>query len=145
MKDHNYYINEAIKEAQKADQLEEIPVGAIVVDKEGKIIGRGYNKKEKTYNVISHAEIEAITKANKKIKNWRLIDCTMYVTLEPCEMCKKVIEEAKIIKIYYLLDNNSLIKEKAQLEKIDNKEMISKYKTLFDESFKKIRKIFPGK
>jgi len=145
MKDHDYYIKEALKEAYKADKIEEIPVGAVVVDKEGKIIGRGYNKKELKHSVISHAEIEAITKANKKINNWRLIDCSLYVTLEPCNMCKKVILESKITKVYYLLDNNSDTNIKCEFNKIESRNVLNEYSLLFDNSFKKMRKIFPGK
>ena len=96
MKTDEYYMREAIKEALKAYELDEIPVGAVIVDNNGKIIGRGHNIKESSYKTIGHAEVEAITSANKKIKNWRLNDCTMYVTLEPCDMCKAIINESKI-------------------------------------------------
>ncbi len=139
MKTNIYYMNEAIKEAKKADKINEIPVGAIVVDEEGNIIGRGYNKKETSYKTIAHAEIEAITKANIKKQNWRLMNCTMYVTLEPCEMCKKILSEAKINKIYYLLKNNSVKKEKVRQNKIKNNDQIIYYKKILNESFKRIR------
>jgi len=158
MKTEEYYMNEAFKETMKAFDLEEIPVGAVVVDKNGSIIGRGHNIKEKTYKVIGHAEIEAITKANKKINNWRLNDCSLYVTLEPCEMCKKVIQEANIENIYYCLSNNSKKIDKSNYNKINNENLINKYNKVFKESFNKIRwfffiyvsretyeKIFPGK
>ena len=87
IKNDEYYMNLAYKEALKAYKIDEIPVGAIVVDKSGKIIGKGYNKKEKKNNAIYHAEVEAIIKATKKVKNWRLNNCIIYVTLFPCDMC----------------------------------------------------------
>ena len=92
------FMNEALKEAQKSYKKLEVPVGAIVV-KDGKIIGRGHNLKEEKQDPTCHAEIIAIRKACKKINNWRLNDCTMYVTLEPCAMCTGVINEARIGKV----------------------------------------------
>ena len=139
MKSNDYYMEEAIKESMKALSIEEIPVGAIVVDPEGKIIGRGHNIKEKSFKVAGHAEIEAITKANKKIKNWRLNDCILYVTLEPCEMCKKVINESNIKKVYFCLDNNSKKEEKVTYFKIDNDNQIDEYNNIFKKLFNKIR------
>ena len=80
------YMLEALKEAKKAYLKKEVPVGAIIV-KDGLIISRGHNLKETKQNSIEHAEIVAINKACKKLKSWRLIDCEMYVTLEPCVRC----------------------------------------------------------
>ena len=80
------FMKEAIKQAKKAYDKEEIPVGAVIV-KDGKIIARGYNKKEEKKDTTQHAEIIAIQKASRKIGAWRLQDCEMYVTLEPCAMC----------------------------------------------------------
>lgn len=99
------YMKFAFKEAQKAYKKGEIPVGAIIV-KNGKIIGKGYNKKEKAKNAIMHAEIIAINKACKKSNDWRLNDCEMYVTLEPCLMCIGAIKEARIKKIYCGVKNS---------------------------------------
>ena len=99
------YIDEILKEAQKAYRKDEIPVGCIIV-KNGKIISKAHNSKQKTHKCINHAEIIAISKAEKKIKDWRLDDCELYVTLEPCTMCMEVIRQARIKKIYYLLDSN---------------------------------------
>ena len=95
-----YFMHEALKEANKAYKKGEIPVGAIIV-KNNKIIGRGYNLKEKKYAVTRHAEITAIEKASKKIKNWRLIDCVMYVTMLPCPMCASALNQSRISKIVY--------------------------------------------
>lgn len=93
------FMNEALKEAKKAYKKEEIPVGAVIV-KEGKIIARAYNLKETKTSTIAHAEILAINKASKKLNNWRLTDCQMYVTLEPCPMCAGAIILSRIDKVY---------------------------------------------
>ena len=89
----------ALKEAQKSYNKEEIPVGAVIV-KDGQIIARGHNLKETKNDTTNHAEIIAIKKASKKLKSWRLIDCEMYVTLEPCSMCAGALINARIKKIY---------------------------------------------
>ena len=94
-----FFMKEALKEAKKAYKKEEIPVGAVVV-KEGKIIARGHNLKETKNSSISHAEILAIEKANKKLNAWRLENCEMYITLEPCMMCMGAIINSRIKKIY---------------------------------------------
>ena len=85
----------AFKESEKAYKIDEIPVGAVVV-KNGKVISKGYNMKEKYNDPTMHAEIIAIRKACKKIKDWRLNGCTLYVTMEPCEMCLNVILESRV-------------------------------------------------
>ena len=94
-----YYMKEALKEAQKAYDKLEIPVGAVIV-KDGKIIARAYNQKETKTDTTKHAEILVIQKASKKIEAWRLIDCEMYVTLEPCSMCAGAIINSRIKKVY---------------------------------------------
>ena len=91
-------MNLALKEAKKAYIKGEIPIGAVIV-KNGKVISRGYNLKESKNNTIKHAEIVAIEKACAKIKNWRLIDCTIYITMFPCPMCASAINQARISKI----------------------------------------------
>ena len=98
-KNEVYYMKEALKEAKKAFDKEEIPVGAIIV-KDGKIIARAHNVKETKLDATSHAEILAIQKACKKIGAWRLLDCDMYVTLEPCSMCAGALINARIRKLY---------------------------------------------
>ena len=92
------FMKEALKEAKKAYQKLEVPVGAIIV-KDNRIIARGHNQKETKKNSIKHAEIIAIEKACKKLESWRLIDCTMYVTLEPCAMCAGAIIQSRIKKV----------------------------------------------
>ena len=100
------YMNEALKEAKKAYKKGEVPIGAIVV-KNNKIISRGYNQKEKNKIATHHAEILAINKACKKINNWRLIDCTLYVTVEPCLMCCGAIIQSRIKKVVYGIPNEN--------------------------------------
>lgn len=102
-----YYMKEALKEAKKAYKKLEVPVGAIIV-KDNKIIARAYNKKESTKNCLMHAEIDAIKKASKVLDNWRLNDCEMYVTLEPCAMCAGAIVSSRIKKVYIgTMEDNS--------------------------------------
>ena len=92
------FMKAAIKEAKKAESLGEVPIGCVIVY-EGKIIGRGYNRRITDKNVLAHAEIIAIKKACKKMGDWRLEGCTMYVTLEPCPMCAGAIVQARIPKV----------------------------------------------
>ena len=101
---NEYYMKIAIKEAKKAYKHKEVPVGAIIV-KNNKIISKAYNKKEKTKNVTQHAEIIAISKACKKLKNWRLDNCEIYITMEPCMMCSGAIQQSRIKKIIYGVKN----------------------------------------
>ena len=93
------YMKLALKEAMKAYNELEIPVGAIIV-KDGKVIAKAHNQKEKKQDTTKHAEIIAIQKASKKLNSWRLNDCDMYVTLEPCSMCAGALIQARIRKLY---------------------------------------------
>ena len=93
------FMKEALKEAKKAYNKLEVPVGAVIV-KDGQIIARAHNLKETKYDTTKHAEILAIQKASKKLNSWRLIDCEMYVTLEPCSMCAGALIQARIRKVY---------------------------------------------
>ena len=93
------FMQEAIKEAQKAYKKLEVPVGAVIV-KDGEIIARAHNLKESKFDTTKHAEILAIQKASRKLKSWRLIDCELYITLEPCSMCAGAIINSRIKKIY---------------------------------------------
>lgn len=92
------YMKEALKQAQKAYALGEVPIGCVIV-RDGKIIGRGYNRRNTDKNTLSHAEITAIRKASRKVGDWRLEDCTLYVTLEPCQMCAGAIVQARIPEV----------------------------------------------
>ncbi len=95
-----YFMSLALKEAKKAYDIDEVPVGCVIVLND-KVIARAYNKREKDKSSISHAEILAIKKASKKLDSWRLDDCKIYVTLEPCIMCAGAILQAKIKNLYY--------------------------------------------
>lgn len=99
MEDKEKFMKQALKEAQKAYEKLEVPVGVVIV-KDNKIISRAYNQKEEKNSPIKHAEIIAIEKACKKLNNWRLNDCDMYVTLEPCTMCAGAIINSRIRKVY---------------------------------------------
>lgn len=95
----NKFMKEALKEAQKAYDKLEVPVGCVIV-KDGIIIARAHNQKETKLDTTKHAEILAIQKASKKLESWRLLDCEMYVTLEPCPMCAGAIINSRIKKVY---------------------------------------------
>lgn len=92
------YMKLALAQAKKAYDLLEVPIGCVIVH-EGKVIGRGYNRRNTDKNTLSHAEITAINKASKKIGDWRLEECTLYVTLEPCQMCAGAIIQSRIPKV----------------------------------------------
>lgn len=94
------YMRIALKQAMKAQSFDEIPIGAVIV-KDDKIISYGYNKRETLKNSLGHAEIMAINKACKKLDNWRLNDCVLYVTLEPCIMCAGAIIQSRISKVVF--------------------------------------------
>jgi tRNA(adenine34) deaminase len=133
------YMNIAIKLAKKAYKKGEIPVGAVIV-KNNKIISKAYNMKEQKKDCTKHAEILAIQKASKKLKNWRLIDCEIYITMEPCMMCAGAIEQARISKIIYAVDNPTF----GCTKNIKNIEIINgicekECKNLVQEFFKKKR------
>lgn len=95
----SYWMGLALKEAHKAKIKGEVPVGAIVV-KDGKVVGRGFNLRESQNNPILHAELIAIQKAALKLKSWRLVECDLYVTLEPCLMCSGAIIQSRLRHIY---------------------------------------------
>ena len=100
-KDYLYYLKEALKQARLAEQKDEVPIGAVIVDSTGKIISRAHNLRESKKSALAHAECLAIEKATKKLKSWRLIDCELYVTLEPCSMCAGAIQQARIKKVFF--------------------------------------------
>jgi len=95
---HEKYMKEALKQAKKALALGEVPIGCVIVH-EGKIIGRGYNRRNTDKSTLAHAEITAIKKAGKYIGDWRLEECTIYITLEPCQMCAGAIIQARIPEV----------------------------------------------
>ena len=92
------FMKEAVKQAKKAVKLGEVPIGCVIV-KDGKIIARGYNRRNTDHSTLSHAEIKAIRKASSILHDWRLEGCTLYVTLEPCQMCAGAIVQARIPRV----------------------------------------------
>ena len=101
----DHIIKEMNKLLIKAKQEGEVPVGAILV-KDNKIISKAYNKTNKTNDILSHAEINVIKKASKKLNNWRLDGCILYISLEPCSMCKEIIKKSRISKVIYFSKQN---------------------------------------
>lgn len=93
------FMKEAVKQAKKALAIGEVPIGCVIVYND-KIIGRGYNRRITDKNTLSHAELNAIRKASKAMGDWRLDDCEMYITLEPCQMCSGAIVQSRIKKVY---------------------------------------------
>lgn len=98
MNQQEKYMREAIRQAKKAEKIDEVPIGCVIVY-EDKIIARGYNRRNIDKNTLAHAELSAIKKASKKLGDWRLEGCTMYVTLEPCQMCAGAIVQARIDRV----------------------------------------------
>jgi tRNA(adenine34) deaminase len=103
-KDDIRFMKEALRQARKAFKLGEVPIGCVIVY-EGKIIGRGYNRRNTDKTPLAHAEITAIKKAGKFMKDWRLEDCRLYVTLEPCQMCSGAIVQARIPEVIMAAEN----------------------------------------
>lgn len=155
MKREEKFMKEAIKEAKKAYSKLEVPVGAIIV-KDDKIIARAHNLKETKFDTTKHAEILTIQKASKKLESWRLIDCEMYVTLEPCSMCAGALINSRIKKVYigandektgavgsvFNLLEDYTFNHKVEIEKGILKEDCEK---ILKEFFKEIRKIKSSK
>lgn len=138
------YINELINLSKKSLKKSEVPIAALITDENGKIISKAYNTRNIKQQTINHAEILAITKANKKLKSWRLNKCTLYATIEPCDMCKSVIKESRIQNVYYLLPR---LPEKNQYNKTifnklkDMSEKEGKYQEIINKFWKNKRKM----
>lgn len=116
--------DELNKLVDKAVKKNEVPVAALIV-KDGIIIAKAYNKVNKTNNILDHAEIICIRKASRKLNNWRLSECELYVTLEPCSMCSEIIKKSRIGKVYYILSQNEHETEKnPEYIKLDHDEII---------------------
>lgn len=103
----NKYMKIAIEEAKKAFELGEVPVGCVIV-KDNKIISKSFNTKEKNNNALYHAEIKCIDEASKIINNWRLLDCDVYVTLDPCPMCASALKQSRVRNVYSALENQDI-------------------------------------
>ena len=141
-------MKKATLQGYKANSIDEVPIGAVIV-KDGKIISSAYNLREKDKIATHHAEILAIEKANKKLKSWRLDDCDIYVTLEPCPMCAGAIMNARLKSIHYAVedaDNGGFTKFNLSscvnhnIEIIHNKEFEEENKNLIQNFFKQKRK-----
>lgn len=131
-------IEQIIKESIKALKHNDVPVAAMIV-KDGKIISKAHNTRIKNNLTINHAEISAISKANRKLKDFRLFDCDLYVTLEPCEMCMNVIREARINNVYYLVPRNENKKIYSKTNKCIincDPEISKKYEQMLTQFFK---------
>lgn len=128
-----------LKNAEKAYKKGEIPVSAVILDQNGKLISDSFNNRQNKYNVLGHAEVNAIVKAEKKIKDWRLDGHYIIVTLEPCNMCSMIIKECRLDKVFYFLpkksDNDSweINIDKEQIDKYE--EYTSKFKQLLTDFF----------
>ena len=138
----NEFLTECVDLAIMASKLDEVPVGAIIV-KNGKIVGKGYNRKESSGLCTRHAEIAAIEEANKTFGSWRLDDCVLYVTLEPCLMCCGAILESRIKKVIYLSKRtNVLYNSSDYINSIlfdKNVVLKEKYLNILSDFFKKKR------
>ena len=138
------YIDELIKLSEKSLKKSEVPIAALIIDENGKIISKTHNTRNIKQQTINHAEILAIIKANKKLKSWRLNKCTLHVTIEPCDMCKSVIKESRIQNVFYLLPR---LPEKNQYNKTifnklkDMSEKEGKYQEIINKFWKNKRKM----
>ena len=148
--EHEIYMREAVNEAKKAFELDETPIGAVIVQ-DGKIIGRGYNRRNSEKNPLCHAEIIAINEAAKYIGDWRIENCTIYVTVEPCPMCAGAIVQARIPTVLFGTENVKAgccgsVLNLMQQEKLNHRaEVISdvlkeECSSLMKEFFKNMRK-----
>jgi len=115
------FMQEAIKQARIAGRRGEVPIGCVIV-KDGKIIAKGYNQRERKRNCLWHAEIVALNRACRKLKSWRLNGCDMYVTLEPCQMCMGAILNARLQKVYYAAQSTTNLNWQTPVELQFNQE-----------------------
>ena len=133
-------IDLIIKESLQSLVYKDVPIGAIIV-KDGKIISSGYNTREKDQNVLGHAEINAIIDAQKKLNNWNLNGCDLYVSLKPCSMCSEIIKQSRISNVYYLVDKSEEKKEfyKTNFNKKNNHLKEQEYLSILSIFFKELR------
>lgn len=138
----------AIKEAETSLKKDEVPIGAVIT-RNGKIISKGHNMREKKKNSLMHAELVAINKACKKIKDWRLEDCELYVTLEPCPMCAGAIANSRIKKVYFAAkektSNDNLCEKILSSNRLNHKCEIEHLKDFDDQCSKMLTTFFKKK
>ena len=128
------------KEALKAYKNGEIPVGALII-KNNKIIAKSHNNRQKKHNLLGHAEINCILKAEKRIKDWRLDECEMYVTLSPCSMCETIIKESRLKKVHFLVKQPNYSDKNSKITQInDQKCQKEEYEKLLKKFFERLRK-----
>ncbi len=134
------YFKLLIKLAERAVKHNEVPISAIIV-KNNKILAKAYNKRERKHDVLNHAEVIAIKKASKKLKDWKLFDCDLYVTLKPCSICENIIKQSRIKNVYYLLEKLENKKEynKTKFIKKNNCTYEQIYEYILHDFFKKKR------
>ena len=134
------YFKLLIKLAERAVKHNEVPISAIIV-KNNKILAKAYNKRERKHDVLNHAEVIAIKKASKKLKDWKLFDCDLYVTLKPCSICENIIKQSRIKNVYYLLEKSENKKEynKTKFIKTNNCTYEQMYEYILHDFFKKKR------
>ena len=134
------YLTKIMELSKKSLESGDVPIGAIIV-KDGKIIGEGYNTREKNNDVMGHAEINAIKDASKNLNNWNLQGSVMYVTLKPCSMCLSVIRESRIDFVYYLLDKPEKKFEysRTAIHNFDDENAKEEYLGILQYFFKKLR------
>lgn len=131
------YMNVALKQAKIAAKKDEVPVGAVIV-RNGKVIAKAYNTRKRQKSVIAHAEVKVILLAAKRLKDWRLDDCDLYVTLKPCSMCESIIKEARIKNVFYILDKPDQKKEYNKTKVIQTN-VCDEYKHILQSFFKNKR------
>jgi tRNA(adenine34) deaminase len=138
IKDDEYFMNLAYKEAIKAYNKREIPVGAVLVCN-NKVLSKAYNLRDSSNIVTKHAEIIAIEKANKKTNNWRLLNTTLYTTLEPCPMCYEVIKAAKINRVVFAAKSDNKLTTNTFSVQINNLDIITNCENIIKDLFKTLR------
>ena len=130
------FMNDALKQAKLALQRDEVPIGAVIV-KNGKVIARGYNNRQKSQIATNHAEIIAINKACKKLKSWRLDGCDIYVTLEPCPMCAGAIANARLSRLFYAC-RETTSQDNLCEHILTSTRLNHKVEVIFDSQFEKV-------
>ena len=138
MNNLDQYIDVLYELVIKSNSLDEIPVGAIVINND-EIIGKGFNDRQSNHNVCGHAEINAIIDAENSIKDWRLNDCVLITTLYPCELCQEAIKEARIKDVYYIFDSKVMNNDQYIKLDFDSYPQVIKMKKIFDDFFINLR------
>lgn len=132
-------LKKLLKLSEKAYKKNEIPIACIITNQNNKIIAKAVNNRQKKHNILGHAEIRAVLKAEKKIKDWRLDQCRLYTNLKPCLMCQNIIQEARINNVYYILENEKVENIIKNMNKIDNKYYYEKNLEILQKFFKNKR------